>query len=105
MNAAVAGSGRARRASTFGGDVGPNLLNVAQALVLAAGETDVDPSGGKWQMDTPNRVLVLVVADHSIALGFGVGHGSCLDRDGAATIAGCEPKINAPAAGAPGLPA
>jgi hypothetical protein len=55
-------------------------------------------------MDTPNRVLVLIVADHSVDLGFGVGHDSGLDRDGAATIAGYARKINPPGAGASGWP-
>ncbi len=55
-------------------------------------------------MNTPNRVLVLVVVDHSVDFGFGVGHDSGLDRGGAATIAGYARKINAPAIGASGCP-
>ncbi len=56
-------------------------------------------------MGTPNGVLVLVVADHSVHLGFGVGHGTCHNRGGAATIAGYARKINAPATGPSGWPA
>src|SRR3712207_4968721 len=70
-------------ADTQGPHVDPRLLDVGEAIILAAGLVDTPPPKRRVPIDWPDRVLLLVIHDDAVdhaLVGLVHGYSHCLQQ-------------------------